>query len=322
MVLPQGINKATGLRQALNTLRLSLHNCVGIGDAENDYAMLDACEIGVAVSWGSKALQGIADEVLQGTGPRDVAAYICKVTAHIKLPPHRAHSQRIILGHDADGKVVEAAIHGRNILIAGDPRSGKSWITGLFCEQLILQGYCLCVIDPEGDYTTLDLLPGVVLFGGDDPPPRFSDVARALRHPDVSIVIDLSAIDTYLQLRLETDERPFELIFSSVIILAETRSLFCFWNHLHGHLTQFLIKPAFAAQRPPIIKIYFHRPPHRNPPAIVRLSRTIRAQVPSISPSKSLLVIRQAARNNNPISRLVRPRLIRRRKARRLRLAR
>ena len=34
------------------------------------------------------------------------------------------------------------------------------------------------------------------------------------------------------------------------------------------------------------------------------------------SPSKSLLVTRQAARNNNPISRLVRPRLIRRRKAR------
>jgi hydroxymethylpyrimidine pyrophosphatase-like HAD family hydrolase len=195
MVLPQGINKATGLREALNTLRLSLHNCLGIGDAENDYAMLDACEIGVAVSWGSKALQAIADEVLQGTGPQEVAAYICKVTAHIKLPPHRAHSQRIILGHDAGGKAVEAAIHGRNILIAGDPRSGKSWITGLFCEQLILQGYCLCVIDPEGDYTTLGSLPGVVLFGGDDPPPRFSDVARALRHPDISVVIDLSAIN-------------------------------------------------------------------------------------------------------------------------------
>lgn len=194
MVLPQGINKATGLREALNTLRLSLHNCVGIGDAENDYAMLDACEIGVAVSWGSKALQGIADEVLQGEGPPAVAAYIREVTNHIKLPPHRAHSRRIILGHDASGKAVEAAIHGRNILIAGDPRSGKSWITGLFCEQLILQGYCLCVIDPEGDYATLGSLPGVVLFGGDNPPPRFSSVARALRHPDVSIVIDLSSI--------------------------------------------------------------------------------------------------------------------------------
>ena len=32
------------------------------------------------------------------------------------------------------------------------------------------------------------------ILGGDDPPPRLSDVVRALRHPDVSIVIDLSAI--------------------------------------------------------------------------------------------------------------------------------
>jgi hypothetical protein len=156
--------------------------------------MLDACEIGVAVSWGSKALQGIADEVLQGEGPLAVAAYIREVTNHIKLPPHRAHSRRIILGHDAAGKAVEAAIHGRNILIAGDPRSGKSWTTGHFCEQLILQGDCLCVIAPEGDYATLGSLPGVVLFGGGDPPPGFSNVARALRHPDVSIVIDLSSI--------------------------------------------------------------------------------------------------------------------------------
>ena len=76
----------------------------------------------------------------------------------------------------------------------GDPRSGKSWITGLFCEQLILQGYCLCMIDPEGDYATLESLPGVAVFGGQEPPPRLSDVARALRYPEISIVIDLSAI--------------------------------------------------------------------------------------------------------------------------------
>jgi hypothetical protein len=48
------------------------------------------------------------------------------------------------------------------------------------------------VIDPEGDYATLEALPGVVVFGGDESPPRLSDVARALRHPDTSIVIDLS----------------------------------------------------------------------------------------------------------------------------------
>jgi hypothetical protein len=60
------------------------------------------------------------------------------------------------------------------------------------CEQLILQGYSVCVIDPEGDYRTLETLPGVVVFGGEDPPPELPDLARVLRHPDMSVVIDLS----------------------------------------------------------------------------------------------------------------------------------
>lgn len=193
MVLPQGINKATGLREALNTMRLSLHNCIAIGDAENDCVLLEACEIGVAVGWGSPALQKLADHVLPGDGPEALAGYIREVSMHSKLPPHRADRRRILLGDTIDGPL-ETAIHGRNILIAGDPRSGKSWISGLFCEQLLLHGYCLCVIDPEGDYATLEWLPGVVVFGGDESPPRLSDVARALRHPDTSLVIDLAAL--------------------------------------------------------------------------------------------------------------------------------
>jgi hypothetical protein len=48
------------------------------------------------------------------------------------------------------------------------------------------------VIDPEGDYRTLETLPGVVVFGGEDPPPELPDLARVLRHPDMSVVIDLS----------------------------------------------------------------------------------------------------------------------------------
>jgi hypothetical protein len=194
MVLPQGISKATGLREILKTLRLSLHNCVGIGDAENDYAMLDACEIGAAVSWGSSRLHEIADDVIHGEGPASVGEYLRRVSASTKLPPHRADSRRLVLGKTATGEAVETAVHGRNILIAGDPRSGKSWITGLFCEQLILQGYCLCVIDPEGDYGTLESLPGVVVLRADEGPPRLEEVARALRYPDVSIVLEFSAL--------------------------------------------------------------------------------------------------------------------------------
>ena len=50
MVLPSGVNKGTGLRAALEELGLSLHNVVGIGDAENDHGFLDLCECAVAVA--------------------------------------------------------------------------------------------------------------------------------------------------------------------------------------------------------------------------------------------------------------------------------
>src|SRR5262249_10416811 len=50
MVLPSGVNKATGLARALQSLGLSRHNTVGIGDAENDLAFLVACELSAAVA--------------------------------------------------------------------------------------------------------------------------------------------------------------------------------------------------------------------------------------------------------------------------------
>ena len=50
MVLPSGVNKATGLNAALQELGLSPHNVVGIGDAENDHAFMGICECSVAVA--------------------------------------------------------------------------------------------------------------------------------------------------------------------------------------------------------------------------------------------------------------------------------
>ena len=50
MVLPAGVNKATGLAAALESLGLSPHNAVGVGDAENDHAFLALCECAVAVA--------------------------------------------------------------------------------------------------------------------------------------------------------------------------------------------------------------------------------------------------------------------------------
>lgn len=194
MVLPQGVSKGVGLREALMTLRLSVHNAIAIGDAENDHNMLEACEIGMAVSWGSQALQKAADTILHGNGPEAVAAYIRQAMTDVRMPPEHMGKHQLPLGVTEDGRTFAMALRGRNLLIAGDPLSGKSWLTGLACEQLILQGYSVCVIDPEGDYRTLESLPGVVVFGGDDPPPELPDLTRVLRHPDMSAVIDLSHV--------------------------------------------------------------------------------------------------------------------------------
>ena len=194
MVLPQGVSKGVGLREALTTLRLSVHNAIAIGDAENDHDLLATCEIGMAVRWGSQALQKAADGVLEGNGPSAVADFIRRSITELRLPAERMGKHRFSLGVSTDGILVELAMRGRNALIAGDPQSGKSWVTGLACEQLILQGYSVCVIDPEGDYRSLESLPGVVVFGGDDPPPELPDLSRVLRHPDMSAIVDLSHV--------------------------------------------------------------------------------------------------------------------------------
>jgi hydroxymethylpyrimidine pyrophosphatase-like HAD family hydrolase len=194
MVLPPGVCKSAGLRRALHAQRLSIHNVVGVGDAENDHDLLDACEVGAAVAWGSPALRAVADEVIEGSGPADVAPFIRRLARQPRLSAAQMGRRRLELGHEFDGTPVHLAIRGRTILIAGEPGTGKSWLAGLLCEQLILQGYCLCIIDPEGDYRPLEDLPGVVTLGGADPPPHAREIERALRHPDVSVIIDLSRL--------------------------------------------------------------------------------------------------------------------------------
>src|SRR5579883_2974593 len=76
MVLPSGVNKATGLAVALADLGLSAHNVVGVGDAENDHAFLAACEAAVAVANALPALKERADWVTAGARGAGVAELI------------------------------------------------------------------------------------------------------------------------------------------------------------------------------------------------------------------------------------------------------
>ena len=192
MVLPYGVSKATGLREVLRAFRLSSHNALAIGDAENDHPLLEACEVGAAVAWGSKALQASADDIVPGTGPAAVAPYVLRLLEDMKLPASRRVPSQVTLGRTLEGSTVTLAVRDSNILVAGDPRSGKSWAVGLACEQLIVLGYSLCIVDPEGDYAPLETLPGVVVVGGQHSLPAPHEITRVLHHPDISVVIDLS----------------------------------------------------------------------------------------------------------------------------------
>jgi hydroxymethylpyrimidine pyrophosphatase-like HAD family hydrolase len=214
MVLPLAISKATGLQQALRSMRLSPHNAIGVGDAENDHELLAACEIGAAVAWGSRALREAADVVIEGQGPPAVAEYVRSVSRlpGIHMPPRARRS--LLLGCDPAGRNVLLPERGRNVLVAGDPQSGKSWITGLLCEQLVLQGYCICLLDPEGDYSALEGLPGVMLLGGNEHVPSLQELTRTLRHADVSVVVDLA--------RLGAEEKR-RYVLAALRALAELR---------------------------------------------------------------------------------------------------
>ncbi len=81
MVLPSGVNKGTGVRRALDELGISPHVVAGAGDAENDHALLGACEWGVAVANALPAIKQRADLVTQQTHGAGVAELLGRIIA-------------------------------------------------------------------------------------------------------------------------------------------------------------------------------------------------------------------------------------------------
>jgi len=100
MVLPSGVNKASGLQVALNELRLSPHNSVGVGDAENDHVFLSTCECSVAVANALPALKERADLVTNGSHGAGVEELIEKLlTEDLASVAPRLKRHQILLGH-------------------------------------------------------------------------------------------------------------------------------------------------------------------------------------------------------------------------------
>jgi hydroxymethylpyrimidine pyrophosphatase-like HAD family hydrolase len=189
MVLPAGVNKATGLKVALKQMALSPHNVVGVGDAENDHAFLNLCECSAAVANALPALKDRADLVLA----RDHGAGVCDlmdalVASDLKDFESRLTRHHLLLGSRADGADERVRPFGHSLLIAGPSGSGKSTVATGLLERLTDARYQFCVIDPEGDYQSFE---GAIVLGGAQGGPAVDEVIQALRNPFTNTVVNL-----------------------------------------------------------------------------------------------------------------------------------
>src|SRR5712691_8278909 len=198
MILPSGVNKATGLEAALLELGLSPHNCVGVGDAENDHAFLRLCECGVAVANALPLIQERADWVTPVRNGDGVIQLIDKLIAgdladlEVRLSRHS-----ILVGTNAQGEEVRLDPYGTAVLVAGTSGSGKSTFAKGVLESLADQHYQFCIVDPEGDYA---LLEGGIVLGDKERAPTVAGALEVLEQPNRNVVVNL--------LGLGLDERP------------------------------------------------------------------------------------------------------------------
>jgi len=198
MVLPSGVNKATGLRRALEDLKLSPHNTVGVGDAENDHAFLGACECAVAVANALDSLKARVDYVTatdHGGGIVELIDHII-VSDLAELNP-RLTRHDLAIGQSTTGADVHLAPHKGVILVAGPSGGGKTTVTTTILERLCDATYQVCIVDPEGDYHDF---PGAIAVRGNDTRTLADEALRVLDRPSENAVVNL------LDLRL--DDRP------------------------------------------------------------------------------------------------------------------
>jgi hydroxymethylpyrimidine pyrophosphatase-like HAD family hydrolase len=189
MVLPPGVNKATGLLAALDELQLSPHEVVGIGDSENDHALFQASELAVAVASAVPTLREAADWVtVQGNGAGTAEALLALVADDMAGQAERMTRHRVTLGSSRTGEAITMSPVGENLLIAGTSGSGKTTLAHALLEQFIAQGYQTCVIDPEGDYPTIEKM---IVFGNSQRGPTVAEVVKALENPKEQIIVNL-----------------------------------------------------------------------------------------------------------------------------------
>ncbi len=192
MILPSGVNKASGLLVALEQLGYSRHNVVGVGDAENDHAFLHICECAVTVSNALPKLKDRADLVTVGRsseGVTELTATLVNSDLRALGPRLQRHALRV--GTYADGGPVTVGPYSAPVLVAGTSGGGKTTVAITLLEQLVENGYQFCVVDPEGDYGDFK---GAVTLGDRDQVPGVAEILELLSRPSENVIINLLGV--------------------------------------------------------------------------------------------------------------------------------
>ena len=192
MVLPSGVNKGSGLEAALREIGLSTHEIVGVGNAENDHSFLEICECSVAVNNAVAALKARVDFCTRGSDGNGVAELVEElITTDLSGRTPAGTGDLVELAVRRDGTPVMFSPYACNILVSGPSGTGKStFATGLI-ERLIDRSYQLCIIDPEGDYSTLD---EIVTVGSRVRAPHVGEILERLSDPEAQVVVNLLGI--------------------------------------------------------------------------------------------------------------------------------
>lgn len=206
MVLPPGATKGAGLERLLALCGLSPRNLAAFGDAENDLSMLTLAEVSVAVADAVPAVSETSDLVATAPGPRGVLEILKEYPLGRKFLDIPLKRERPIpLGQTETGaniSIPAARLAGRNLGVFGNSGTGKSWMVGLLAEGLHHEDYQVLLIDPEGDFRGLRVLPRFVSISGDRATlPVPASVVSLLEEGEVSLVLDLSQYPVTLRSR-------------------------------------------------------------------------------------------------------------------------